>query len=83
MNPQIELARRQIAEAFREYDLPEARRKEIAFHLTDWLADLESYADFLENPRGYTHEQTRKIVIAFLVHAPDHLKRASEIVLKS
>lgn len=59
----------------------EERRRDIAFHLTDWLADLQDWHRFCESPDSFSAEEINKLVIAFLLHVPNHLAAASKLML--
>jgi hypothetical protein len=56
------------------------QRKDIVFHMTDWLSDFRALASFFENPEGLSSEAFEKILIGFLLHAPDHIAAARKIV---
>ena len=57
---------------------PQAAR-DAAFHMTDWLEDLSAYVRFCRDPDSYTPEQVNALLLAFLVHAPNHLAAASKL----
>jgi hypothetical protein len=52
--------------------------KDIAFHMTDWLNDLDSLCQFYQNPEEY--ESPEEILIKFLVHVPNHLAAAAKLM---
>lgn len=60
---------------------PGERRRDIAFHLTDWLKDLEEWTAFCESPGDYDAEAVEKLVTGFLIHVPNHLAAASKLML--
>lgn len=51
-----------------------------AFHLTDWLDDLEEWTLFCEKPDALTPKQIKDLVTRFLVHVPNHIAAASKLV---
>jgi hypothetical protein len=53
--------------------------EDIAFHMTDWLSDLEAFADFCERPNEFSDEKISRILINFLVHAPNHIAAAAKL----
>ena len=55
-------------------------RHDIAFHMTDWLSDLERWYDYCQAPEALDVDQTTKLLIAFLVHVPNHLAAASKLM---
>jgi hypothetical protein len=57
---------------------PEAAR-DVAFHMTDWLHDLSAYAEFCRDPDSYTHEQVNELLLALLIHVPNHLAAAAKL----
>ena len=61
--------------------LPDERRQEIAFHMTDWLADLEAWQQFCADPRGLAPEAVQELLTGFLVHVPNHLAAARRLYL--
>lgn len=52
---------------------------EVAFHLTDWLEDLEAFVGFCRSPDSYTPAQVDALLLAFLLHAPNHLAAAAKL----
>lgn len=83
MKPKTEMAKREIERAFRAFSLSEKQAYDLAFHLTDWIDDLRPFVGLLENPTKHSVNQIQEIIIRFLVHAPDHLRTAAELVLDS
>jgi hypothetical protein len=61
-------------------DFPKEKRKDIAFHMTDWLSDLQALTAFFEKPEGVEPVAFKKMLIGFLVHAPDHIAAARKLV---
>ncbi|MCL4504236.1 MAG: hypothetical protein M1438_20620 [Deltaproteobacteria bacterium] len=53
---------------------------DVAFHLTDWLTDLERLHKFYSSPDLLSREQVQRLLIDFLVHVPAHLAAASKII---
>jgi hypothetical protein len=56
---------------------------DIAFHMTDWLGELEDFATFCANPSSYSTEEVIKILMAFLYHVPNHIAAAAKQYLDS
>ena len=63
-----------------EADLSESVARDVAFHLTDWLSDLENYHAFCADPAGVPASEVNKLLIAFLAHVPNHLAAASKLL---
>jgi len=51
--------------------------KDIAFHMTDWLNDLEELCQFYQNPEAY--KTPREMLMKFLIHVPGHLVEAARL----
>ena len=55
--------------------------RDIVFHMTDWLSDLERWVAFCQNPEAVGDEDVVQRLIAFLLHVPNHLAAASKLAL--
>jgi hypothetical protein len=64
-----------------EAELPEAVANDVAFHMTDWLDDLEAYRSFCAAPHSLSDEALYKLLIQFLVHVPNHVAAASKLFM--
>ena len=53
---------------------------DIAFHMTDWLRDLESFHQFCSSPSAYTPEQIQCVLYDFLCHVPNHVAAAAKLL---
>jgi len=72
--------RARIAEvARRERELPEAVADDVAFHMTDWLDDLEAYARFCADPDGMPNAEVARLLDGFLIHVPNHIAAAGKL----
>jgi hypothetical protein len=65
--------------AISEAKLSPAIARDVAFHLTDWLGDLAKYVRLCEDPASHTDEQANAILLALLLHAPNHLAAAAKL----
>lgn len=74
-------AAKAIMESFREFGYSQQELHDIAFHLTDWVRDLQKFIDVLEKPTEFSAPEIRSRIIALLVHAPDHLNAATKLVM--
>jgi len=54
---------------------------DIAFHMTDWLDDLDRYYRFCENPGGYRPEEVEGLLMEILVHVPNHVAAAAKLLV--
>ena len=76
-----ESIRARIREVIRhEADFPDAVLDDIAFHLTDWLDDLEAYSRFCAEPRSMSDEEISQMITGFLLHVPNHVAAASKLL---
>ncbi|USN99737.1 MAG: hypothetical protein H6810_03500 [Phycisphaeraceae bacterium] len=73
-----ELWQRLRATAMREWDLDEAAADEFAFHMTDWLDDLDSLNALLASS-SWNPEQAARTLRAILCHVPAHIAADSFI----
>lgn len=64
----------------RDYQ-PNEKVHDIAFHMTDWISDIEQWHAYCQNPESVDAEATEKLLIAFLVHVPNHVAAASKLML--
>jgi len=82
MKPSTDEAAKGIHELFMQSGaFSEEEAREIAFHLTDWIDNLVSFADYLENPRAVEGDRAMDVILKFLAHAPNHLHAAAERAL--
>lgn len=54
---------------------------EVAFHLTDWLDDLNKFVEFLSRPSRYQSPQVCDIVFRMVTHVPHHINAAYRIMM--
>jgi len=62
-------------------DWTEAEAADIAFHMTDWLTDLEEYYEFCQNPACLSPEAVEKLLIGFVAHVPNHVVAAHKLLM--
>lgn len=75
-----EAIRSRIEEVARtEAELSTTEASDVAFHMTDWLADLAAFVSFCEEPSRLSSAQVNELLIQFLVHVPNHLAAASKL----
>jgi hypothetical protein len=53
--------------------------RDVAFHMTDWLDDLQRYARFCANPDDADPEAISSMLLAFLIHVPNHIAAAAKL----
>ena len=82
MSYDVEKIRKGIQQSLAESGIaPAELRKDIAFHMTDWLDDLFLFNQFCENPSSFDSEAINHALVIFLTHAPNHLAAASKLFL--
>lgn len=54
--------------------------RDVAFHMTGWLVNLERYYDFCLHPEKYSAEEINRILMDFLIHVPNHVAAASRLL---
>ncbi len=67
--------------ALREAELTETVAYDVAFHMTDWLDDLEAYHRFCSNPTALSDDEVNRLLIQFLIHVPNHLAAAGKLYI--
>lgn len=63
--------------------LTPAAAADVAFHMTDWLSDLEACVKFFRAPDDFTPDQVNALLSAFLIHVPNHLAAAAKLYIDS
>jgi hypothetical protein len=56
---------------------------DVAFYMTDWLSDLDACVKFFRTPDDLTVDQVHALLVAFLVHVPNHLAAAAKLYVDS
>ncbi len=64
-----------------ETELSEDICWEIAFHMTDWLDDIEKLLEFFLAPNHFDSKTITSRLIGFLVHAPEHVGEAAKLLI--
>ena len=71
--------RTRLEEALREAEYD--RSEEIAFHMTDWVGDLDELMKLYGSWAQYDNDKIIEIIMAFLIHVPNHVAAASKLML--
>jgi hypothetical protein len=77
------IRKRIVEAATSEAGLSSKVAEDVAFHLTDWLDDLSSFAEFLRNPELLSAEGVDSMLLSFLQHVPNHLAAAAKLYADS
>ena len=65
--------------ARREAEITDSAADDVAFHMTDWLDDLDAYSRFCADPSKMSDAEVSQLLISFLVHVPNHVAAASKL----
>ena len=68
-----------VAAALISSGLEEGRATEVAFHMADWVDDLERLRELWHNLDGVSDEKLRVAIYQFLAHVPNHLAAAKKL----
>ncbi len=49
---------------------------EVAFHMTDWIDNLEAVLDLLDRFGNMPENEVYQTLLGFCIHAPEHLSEA-------
>ena len=72
--------RKAIGVALNGMEMRQTDISDAAFHMTDWISDLEEWTMFCENPDSLTSCQIQDLLMDFLIHVPNHVAAASKLV---
>lgn len=76
----VQTVRECIAQvAVSEAELSHQAAQDVAFHMTDWLADLEAFVQSCQRPEDFSAGQVDQLLLKFLVHVPNHLAAAAKL----
>jgi hypothetical protein len=76
----VEIIRTQIMKTCHSHrELKVGVARDVAIHMTDWIADLEGYIAFCEITNDFLPAQIDRILTNFLVHAPNHIAAAGKL----
>lgn len=52
----------------------------VAFHMTDWIEDLEALSQLFKEPERFASEEIDRMLIGFLTHVPNHVAAAAKLL---
>ena len=70
-----------IAELVEAKNIKKEHAYDIAFHLTDWLEDLDAFYKLINNFKSYSAKDANKILTDFLIHVPEHIAAAKKLYI--
>ena len=65
--------------ALRQAELPDSVADDVAFHMTDWLDDLQAFSQFCADPSRLSDAEVSELLTDFLVHVPNHVAAAGKL----
>ena len=65
--------------AMEESGLSKEAAHDVAFHMTDWVENLEAFHAFCLRPESLSDEQVSALLMGFLVHVPNHVAAAGKL----
>jgi hypothetical protein len=68
-----------IRTAFEEMKETRAAAPDIAFHMTDWVADIKDLLETYSNIQNLSDDEITGFVYKFLAHVPNHLNAAMKL----
>jgi hypothetical protein len=77
LDEKLPIIRDRLIKTFSE--LGEANSGDLAFHLTDWLSDLEECYKTFSSIEQKSDEEIERFVYRFLAHVPNHLVAAKKL----
>lgn len=71
--------RKQIVAAFLDLGVEASVADDIAFHMTDWEADLRKLFELFERNEEASLDEVQSTIIEFLAHVPNHVVAAKKL----
>jgi hypothetical protein len=68
-----------IQTAFEEIEETRPAAPDIAFHMTDWLEDIENLQKTFSNIENLSSDEITSFIYRFLAHVPNHLNAAMKL----
>ena len=68
-----------IQTAFEEMEETKSVAHDIAFHMTDWLSDIQDLQKTYSNIDNLSNYEITSFVYKFLAHVPNHLNAAMKL----
>lgn len=68
-----------IRAAFEEMEETRTVAYDVAFHMTDWIADIKDLLETYSNIENLSDDEITGFVYKFLAHVPNHLNAAMKL----
>ena len=72
-------ARNRIENYAKTRGLSEEAAMDVAFHIYDWLEDLERFIAYTKDSESFDDDQLDDMLRGFLIHAPNHIAAAAKL----
>ena len=69
-----------ITVALKDFDMQPDVINDAAFHMTDWLNDLDAWHSFCKKPDSLSSDELQDLLMGFLIHVPSHVAAAGKLV---
>lgn len=69
-----------IETALADDGFSERQQRDIAFHMTDWLSDLDAWVAFCRAPNQLPAADLSDLLMRNLIHGPNHVAAASKLM---
>ena len=76
----VQAIEKSMVDALNEMGIADNAARDIAFHMTDWIADFQSLQALFENPGSFSNEQISDLLMNFLLHVPNHVAAAMKLI---
>ncbi|MCO6512742.1 MAG: hypothetical protein J5I65_18310 [Aridibacter famidurans] len=70
-----------IKASLEDWELEPGVIDDIAFHMTDWLEDLDKWHRFCSDPASLTNKETANLLMDILIHVPPHIAAARKLMM--
>jgi len=67
--------------ALSDRELSDEARRDVVFHMTDWLVDLEALYRYYSEPDSVQPAAIEELLARFLVHVPNHVAAAAKLMV--
>lgn len=85
MKYDIQVIETKLAEALEDWDddnnLSIDQKRDIIFHMVDWLDDLKQWSNFCQDPSQYSSDDVQSLLTYILCHIPEHIAAAAKLLI--
>lgn len=73
------MIQQKIQSAFEEIDETKNSAFDIAFHMTDWISDVNELVEVYSNIEKLKNDEITHFIYKFLAHVPNHINAAKKL----